>query len=672
MSVAILIPWALLALVLAFGWWLQRRYERGLRVHQQAERTLKVTEGTLRRMSQAIESASDAIGIGDMEGTSLYHNRAHIGLFGYSVDELNAVPGGGVLFADPLVAHALHAAIRAGHSWAGETPVRTRDGRVVPCFVRADIIRDEMNQAVGIFGVFTDITERQRAKREIEEERQRLHVTLQSIGEAVITTDAAGRVILLNATAERFTGWTQERATGKPLSEVVCLLDETTHERRESAVTHLLADRKQARTTETALLVGPGGEERLIAESAALIVTADHRRAGAVLAMRDIARERSKAEDTTRATKLESLGMMAGSIAHDFGNLLVAIAGNLDLVRIDDSLSEFVRARIEDADRAVWRARDVTQQLTSFAKGGATRKKVVAVSNLLHEGVGFAVQNTPVTAIFDLPPDLWPVEADESQLVQVFNNLAVNAVQAMGAGGTLRVVAENFAADADTQSPLQGERHIMITVTDTGSGIAPENLSKIFDPFFTTKKTGSGFGLATCYSVVKRHGGHIRAESTVGRGTTFQIVLPAAETAAPPAQESEEPKAAGRILVMDDDEAGRQSIGAMLEFMEFEMVEAADGAEAMEKYAAAQARGRPFDAALFDLRVKEGLGGVEVVRRLRTLDPAFRAIAISAYPEEAAMSDCRAHGFGAALVKPFKMAQLEAALRSVLAGRTAE
>jgi PAS domain S-box-containing protein len=669
MSVALTVPWVLLVLALAFGWWLRRRYERALRAHEKTERTLQATEGTLRRISQAVESASDAIGIGDMEGTSLYHNRAHIALFGYSVDELNAVPEPAVLFHDKIVASAIHAAIRGGYSWAGETEVRTKDGRVIPCFVRADVIRGEDGQPAGIFGVFTDITERRRSERQLDEQRQRLEVTLQSIGDAVVTTDTEGRIVLMNPIAEHFAGVKQAFAAGRLLREVLPLHDETTREPRESGMVVLLRERRRARATDTFLVIDSAGQERVLAESAALIRTGDGQVSGAVVALRDITRDRRRADEVARAGKLESLGMMAGSIAHDFGNLLTAIVANLQLAQLDPGLPATAKDRIDQAERAVWRARDVTQQLKTFAKGGTTEKKVIALEALLRESASFAVVNTAVQLRTQIASDLWPVEADESQLVQVINNLAVNAVQAMPHGGLLLVAAENFSPDEDSSSPLRDSRQVKITVSDTGSGIPPEHLAKIFEPFFTTKPKGTGLGLATSYSVIKKHGGELRVESAVGRGTTFQILLPAAEGAtasASPFATAKAKKSLGRILLMDDDRTMRETLVLMLGLLDYEVTETEEGGAVLEKYSAARERGRPFDAVVLDLRVASGLGGAETVRRLREIDPAVRAIAVSGYLDDAVMTDHRAHGFDLAFAKPVKMDTLREALKKLL------
>ena len=668
MSVMMIIPWTLLVLVLACGWWQKRRYDRALHASEEAERVLRVTKGTLRRISQAVESASDAIGIGDMEGTSLYHNRAHIALFGYSVEELNAVPEPAVLFSDKIVAAAIHAAIRGGYSWAGETEVKTKDGRIVPCFVRADLIRDELDRPAGIFGVFTDITERRRTERLLDEQRQRLEVTLQSIGDGVITTDVEGRVVLMNPVAEGLTGVKQSVGAGQPLRDLLPFRDESTRNLRESSTSTLLRERRRVRATDTFLLIDAAGNERVIAESAAVIRSAEGQIIGAVMALRDVTRDRRRADDVARAGKLESLGLMAGSIAHDFGNLLTSMVANLQMAQRDPALTDPIKGRLDQIERAVWRARDVTQQLTTFAKGGSAVKKTLALESLLREASGFAVQNTKVQLRHQIAPNLWLVEADESQLVQVINNLAVNAVQAMPDGGLLLVAAENFSPDEDSHSPLRDGRLVKISVSDTGTGIPPEHLAKIFEPFFTTKPKGTGLGLATSYSIIKKHGGELRVESALGRGTTFHILLPAAEgtASASPFAAPGSKKSLGRILLMDDDRMMRETLVLMLGLLEYDVVETEDGAAALEKYSAARERRRPFDAVLLDLRVTEGMGGEETVRRLRALDPTVRAVAVSGYLDEAAMSDHRAHGFDLALAKPIKMDTLREALKKLL------
>ena len=513
------VPWLFVA-ILSVMLFQSRRDQR---------RVLRETSVTLTRIQQAVESASDAIGIGDFEGNSVYHNRTHLALFGYTVDELNAVPESGPLFADKTVAAAIHDSIRDGRSWSGETDIKTKDGRIIPSFVRADIIRDAQNQPVGIFGVFTDITERRRTASLLAEESQRLELTLQSIDDAVIAIDAFGRVSLINPAAEQLLGTTRPEATGRRIAELVSPLDERTRSPRDLPVLALFKNPSADRSVNAYRLLGADGSERLIAEIAVLIRTPSGV-AGAVLALRDVTQEHKRADEAARAFKLESLGMLAGCIAHDFGNLLTALIGQVSVAQLTPALPPEAATRLAEIDRIAWRANDLTRQLVTFARDGAPVKKTIALAPLLRDATAIAQGSSTLKKNVSVAADLWPVEADEAQLMQVFQNLTINAAQAMPSGGTLTLTAENHRPAPDA-SPLPADvRHVRVIVTDTGTGIRPEHLGNIFDPFFTTKKSGTGLGLATTYSILKKHGGSIRVDSVMGRGTTFEILLPAAKT----------------------------------------------------------------------------------------------------------------------------------------------
>jgi PAS domain S-box-containing protein len=384
------LPWVLLPAALAAGFALGRRRSGRLRAQ------LAHTETMLRRISQAVESTSDAVGIGDMQGHSLYHNRAHLELFGYSVDELNAVPGDGVLFADKTVAQEILTAVKGGRSWSGETEVQTRAGQRVPAFVRADIIRDEAGQPVGIYGVFADITERRR-----------------------------------------------------------------------------------------------------------------------------------RAEEQERTNRLESLGLMAGGIAHDFGNLMTVINCNLYLAQDTPGLPLEVGPRLMEIDKVVVRACRLTEQLKTFAKGGAQQKKLTRLPGLVRESARLAVTGVNVQVEDSLPGDLWPVEVDETQIGQVVHNILLNAVQAMAGRGCVSLRATNLAPGTEVGLPAH-QAWVKVSLGDNGPGMPPEVLSRIFDPFFTTKEKGTGLGLATSHTIIEKHQGRLRVDSRPGEGTTFHVILPAA------------------------------------------------------------------------------------------------------------------------------------------------
>jgi PAS domain S-box-containing protein len=363
-----------------------------------------------------------------------------------------------------------------------------------------------------------------------------------------------------------------------------------------------------------------------------------------------------------RMTNLESLGVLAGGIAHDFNNILTAILGNISLSRIQVHDPEKAARRLENAENAATRAKDLTQQLLTFARGGEPVKKVIKVGSLLKEAAGFAIHGSAVKCEFVLADDLWPVEADEGQLSQVIHNLMLNAVQSMIDGGKITVVANN------ADSLPKGKRYVEISVADTGTGI-PEHLQqKIYDPYFTTKQHGSGLGLATCYSIIKKHGGNITVESTLGKGTTFHISLPAAEQIAEtePVAPMEVARGKGRILVMDDEEMVREVAQASLEELGY-LVECTEhGGEAVELYRRRKEEGIPFTAVIMDLTIPGGIGGKEAIISLIQIDPQVKAIVSSGYATNPIMANYREYGFSAVLSKPYRLQAMSRVLQELL------
>jgi len=378
----------------------------------------------------------------------------------------------------------------------------------------------------------------------------------------------------------------------------------------------------------------------------------------------DITVRRRLEAELLRASKLEALGILAGGIAHDFNNILTVVLGNVSLAESDTAIDVASRRMLQDARRATLRARDLTQQLLTFAKGGEPVRAAVALPDLLREAAEFGMHGSHCRLELDCDEDLWPANADKGQVAQVVQNLVINAVQAMPQGGIVRISAGNASLPPNTVGKLVAGDYVKISVSDNGVGIPPEIIGKIFDPYFTTKAQGSGLGLATVYSIARKHQGHIEVDSTVGRGTTFRLWLPAAEHVSPAARE-ESPAAAplrARVLFMDDEEPIREMAALFMERVGADFVGTADGAAAIREYTAARNAGRPFDVVVMDLTVPGGMGGRETMERLRALDPGVRAIVSSGYSRDPVLANFRAHGFCAVLPKPYSLEQLRTAL----------
>jgi len=511
--------------------------------------------------------------------------------------------------------------------------------------------------------------ERKRFEEDLNAEKERLAVTLRSIGDGFIATDMDGNVAVINNVAERLTGWRQDQIIGKPLVEIFNILNERTRKPCSTMLERIVDTGSVVGTANHAIVVSREGVERLIEISAAPIRDKTNRKLGTVLVFRDITEKEHLEAERRKAEKLESLGVAAGGIAHDFNNLLTAIIGNLSLSLITVPADDDMYERLSAAKKASLRAQELAQQLLTFAKGGAPIKKTASIGTLIHDTVTFSIRGSSIRADFDTADDLWPVEVDSGQISQVVNNLAINAEQAMPSGGTLVVKCENFflAEENAALSPLRVGKYVKISVRDEGIGIPEEYLKKIFDPYFTTKPKGSGLGLATSYSIVKNHDGLITVESKVGAGSLFSIYLPATDKQVAYERGRSEPaKGKGRILALDDEEAICELVKAALTPLGYDVTTVQDGLSAIDVYKKALMDDRRFDAVISDLTIPGGMGGAECIKRLVELDPGVKAIVSSGYAMDPVMSRYREYGFCACIAKPYEVSDLGHVVHDVL------
>ncbi|MFT3828798.1 MAG: ATP-binding protein [Opitutaceae bacterium] len=371
-----------------------------------------------------------------------------------------------------------------------------------------------------------------------------------------------------------------------------------------------------------------------------------------------------------RATRLESLGLLAGGIAHDFNNLLTVIVGNISMASLAPALDSETSEHLHAASRATMRARDLTQQLLTFAKGGAPIRTALALPEIVREIAGFVLRGTAVSCEYDFQSALRPAHVDKGQISQVVQNLVLNAVQSMPDGGRIRIALRNESVSPGENRLLAPGKYLHLSITDTGSGIAPEVLPRVFDPYFTTKKTGSGIGLATVHSIVRKHGGHISIDSTLGVGTTFHLHLPASDVApseaAAPTHIAPATLLTGRVLLLDDEADIRHLATQMMQRLGLEVHSVADGAAAIDEYVRAVRDGRPYNLVILDLTIPGGIGGLQALGRLREIDPEVRAVVSSGYSEDEVMATYRSHGFRAMLSKPYSIEELTRVLRPLL------
>jgi PAS domain S-box-containing protein len=390
----------------------------------------------------------------------------------------------------------------------------------------------------------------------------------------------------------------------------------------------------------------------------------------------DITDHKQLEEEKERTEKLEAVGRLAGGIAHDFNNILTAILGNISLASMEAAPGSELSVSLEQAEKASIRAKDLTVQLLTFSKGGAPVKKLGPLTELLRDTADFVLRGSNVKCNFSIPADLWHAEIDAGQVSQVVRNLVVNAQQAMPKGGTIEISAENLALTEKQSSgrglPLRPGNYVMISVTDHGTGIPKDHLKKIFEPFFTTRPKSSGMGLATSFSIVRQHGGHLSVESKASSGSTFYVYLPTSVESAAAKQDKIEAAirtGKARILVMDDEKTVREIAGRMLKHIGYGDVEfATDGVEAIKLYKAAMESGNPFGMAILDLTIPGGMGGEITIRNLLKIDPAVKAIVSSGYVDDPVMAQYGEYGFSGVVAKPYTIAELRKAVEDVIGG----
>ncbi|MGE5700428.1 MAG: ATP-binding protein [Deltaproteobacteria bacterium] len=503
-------------------------------------------------------------------------------------------------------------------------------------------------------------------------EKERAQVTLRSIGDGVITTNVKGEIESLNRMAETLTGWKESDARGRPLEAVFRTMDGKTRNpcgHPLDEVRFVLTGGNPQSAGRRVVLIARDRTERLIEESAVPILGEGGNCAGAVLAFRDVTDRVRTEEELLKGKKLESLGILAGGIAHDFNNFLSGILGNISLAKLAVEPGSKPYGRLESAENAVSRAKELASKLLTFSKGGRPVRKPVHMEEIVKDSAYIAVMGSSCRCEFSFQQGLWPAVADAGQMGQVISNLVINAAQAMPGGGTVRIRMENAVVGESELRHVKAGDYVKIDVMDHGIGIPRENFEKIFDPYFTTKAKGNGLGLATSYAIMKSHGGNIFVESTTGVGTIFHLYAPAARdciVARSVAAGEMAVAGKGRVLVMDDEEMILDVAGGMLDHLGYEPSLARDGSEAIRAYIKAEEAGRRFDAVIMDLTIPGGMGGEEAARKILEAYPDAKIIVSSGYSNDPVMASHARYGFRGVVVKPYRVEELSRVLCDVI------
>ncbi|MBW6515259.1 MAG: PAS domain S-box protein [Candidatus Cloacimonetes bacterium] len=597
-------------------------------------------------------------------------NNAFTNIFGYTQEEIVHKEINDLIVPETLKeeANKLSELSQAGEIIEKESIRITKSG--VNINVKIFGIPVIMNdKQIGIYGIYLDTTDLHNALNSFFEEKEKLLVMLSSIADGVIATDINGNILLLNQNAEKLTGWKQQEAEGEKIEDVYKIIDESSRNIGENLVSKVLNSEDNVRLTTRTILISKNGTERMVEDSASPIKDRKGNLIGVILVFRDITERKIYEEELQKRAKLDSIGLLAGGIAHDFNNILTAIMGNITLAKnMIANTNPKVNERLEDAEKASIRARDLTQQLLTFSLGGAPIKKTASVKDTIQDAASFATHGSIVNCEYDFAEDLLNVEADLGQISQVINNMVINSKQAMPNGGSIKIKAENIEMEKENIHKMKPGKYVEITIEDCGIGIPQSQLSKVFDPFYTTKKNGTGLGLTTSYKIVEKHEGLITVESTIGAGSSFHVFLPATEKKeiSPQDDQLSEIRGKGEILLMDDDLVLIEVVTEMLVSLGYNVTTTNEGLSTIKKYKEMKELGQKYDLVILDLTIPGGMGGKDTIKEIIEYDPEAVCIVSSGYSSDPVMSQYEKHGFKAVLTKPYSLQQLGDTLKKVL------
>ncbi|GFO53173.1 hypothetical protein GMSM_01800 [Geomonas sp. Red276] len=522
-----------------------------------------------------------------------------------------------------------------------------------------------------LFEAVSDCMSRVLMQRQMQQQEQYIGLLSQAVEQSpslILIADPDGRIEYANGKFLALTGYTEEEVLRMDLRQF--------HLQDPDAATF---EQVWSQVNAGAEWHGEGVNRKkdgqLYRESVTIspITEGEGRIAHFVTVREDVTLKKRAEEEMILSQKLKSLGVLAGGLAHDFNNIMTGVLGNISFAQTSLSDPAKVATCLAQAEKASLRAVELTRQLLTFARGGKPVKKQVEVRHLIEESVALGLRGSKVQGVVRVPAAIAQVEVDSGQIIQAFNNILINAVQAMPDGGTVAIEAEGVRLEQGNSLGLSAGSYVRVSFTDQGSGVPDEVKGKIFDPYFSTKTGNSGLGLTTAHSIVSRHGGHIGVQSSPGGGATFICHLPAVQAPHGQAEAPQKaplaphPGAGQSILLMDDDQDVRTIGCTMLESLGFQVATCSCGEEAIDLYIEANRSGKRFSAVIMDLTVPGGMGGKEAAERILAFDPQACLVVSSGYSDDPVMADYQQYGFCSVLPKPYVMSSL-AELMSTLHG----
>ena len=626
------------------------------------KRTDKALQKSEERFRLTFENAKDAIFWADSEtGSIIQCNKAAETLLNRKKEELIGThqstlhpPQKRKFYSEMFQSHiAKRGAIDE------EAEIITKPGEIKTVQISASLI-DIRGKSI-IQGIFHDITERKNAEEALRQSEEKYRNIFEDSRDAIYMTTRDGKFVEVNNSCLDIFGYEKEEMIGMDVMKIYVNPSDRKEFQKRIEKNGFVRDY-------SVKLRKKGGAKR-----DCLITSTVRRNSGGTILgyqgiIRDITEKKRMEREAQKVQKLESIGILAGGITHDFNNILMGISGNISLAKFYTNAGNPIFERLLEMEEGISQAKDLTQQFLTFSKGGAPIKKTTSIREIIEVSANFTLRGSNCQCKFFIPDDLWPVEVDKGQISQVMNNLIMNAKEALPEGGIIKVYAENTVVHKRGELPLKEGNYIKVSIEDQGHGISKKNLSKIFDPYFTTRQKGNGLGLSVTYSIIKSHDGYIKVESEVGIGTTFHIFLRTSKKETHSEETDKEMLilGKGKIMVMDDEEVIREVTKEMLELIGYEVSLARDGVETLELFKQARESGHPFDAIIMDLTIPGGMGGKQTIMEILKIDPEVKAIVSSGYCEDPIISNFTEHGFSDSVAKPYKIQELSRKLHALI------
>ena len=627
----------------------------------------KQAERDLRLMAQTIASVQDCISITDLEDRFIFVNNAFQQTYGYTAKELL---GKSVSFVRAphtpaaMTDHILRDT--QGRGWHGEIMNRRKDGSDFPVELWTSVVKDEAGNAVAYVGVARNISDRQKADEHLKKSEEQFRLIAENVIDMIALVDLDGRRIYNSPSYRTILGDPELLKATDGFQEI--------HPDDVARVKQVFQDTVRTgigQRIEYRFLL-KDGSTRTIDSKGTVIRDSDGKASQVLIVSRDVTEEKRLAAQFLRAQRMESIGTLAGGIAHDLNNVLAPIMMAIEVLRdkISDPGGQKILMMI---DTSAKRGADIVRQVLAFGRGVKGERILLQLKHVVIELVKIFSETFPksIEIKSDIPRDLWTVYADPTQMHQVMLNMLINARDAMPVGGTLTISAENRTLD-ETYSRMNPEAkpgaYVCIVITDTGTGIPADIREKIFEPFFTTKEVGigTGLGLSTTLAIVRSHEGFINLESEEGKGTTFRIYIPATGAVSNQAVASEEadlPLGNGElILVIDDEAAIREITGATLKAHGYRVRTASDGAEGVAVYAEYK---RKIKVVITDIAMPV-MDGTAAILALKKINPDVKIIAASGLTTKGQLTTASDSNVQAFLTKPYSAEKLLTTLAEVL------